>query len=729
MTSRYTYFATCPKGMEDLLVQELRSFGAVSLKETRAGASFTGPLEVAYRACLWSRIASRILLLIKTFPAHSPEALYDGANCIPWHEHVPVKGTLAVDCAVSHSQIAHSHYAALKLKDAIVDQFRSMTGQRPSVSVERPDLQVNLYLHRDEAAVSVDLSGDSLHRRGYRTEGGSAPLKENLAAALLLRARWPEIAREGGPLVDPMCGAGTLPIEAALMAGDVAPGLGRNYFGFLKWKGHDARLWERLLKEACERREQGMRNLPPIAGYDSDRQAVQRALSHVERAGLRGIVHIEKRDLATASPLHKNSLAAGLVVVNPPYGTRLGEVKALHPLYRCLGEVLLEKFPGWKAAVLTGNDELAKATGLRAVRVHTLYNGAIECKLLHFVADPARIFKNAWRSDKEVDDRSSSGHQTATVALSGGSAMFANRLRKNTQHFGKWARRNGIYCYRVYDSDIPEYAVAIDLYGQWAYVQEYEPPKTVDSEKRAERLQDVRAVLPEALAMDARDIFFRVRQRQKGSSQYRKLSDAGSFSEVREGRYKFLVNFTDYLDAGLFLDHRITRALIGESAQGRHFLNLFAYTGTATVYAAGGGAASTTSVDSSKTYLSWAQKNLALNGFGGNTHTFDCADCMEWLKTEKRRFGLIFLDPPTFSNSKDREHDFDLQRDYIELIRLAARHLERNGILIFSNNFRRFKLDIEALAPLKIKNITAATIPQDFARNSRIHNCWKITHN
>jgi 23S rRNA (guanine2445-N2)-methyltransferase / 23S rRNA (guanine2069-N7)-methyltransferase len=280
----------------------------------------------------------------------------------------------------------------------------------------------------------------------------------------------------------------------------------------------------------------------------------------------------------------------------------------------------------------------------------------------------------------------------------------------------------------VYDSDIPEYAVAIDLYGKWAYVQEYEPPKTIDSEKRAERLQDVRAVLPEAFAMDARDIFFRVRMRQKGSSQYRKLSDAGSFHEVREGQYKFLVNFTDYLDAGLFLDHRITRALIGESAQGRHFLNLFAYTGTATVYAAGGGAATTTSVDSSMTYLSWAQKNLALNGFGGSTHTFDCADCMEWLKTEERRFGLIFLDPPTFSNSKDREHDFDLQRDCIELIRLAARHLERNGILVFSNNFRRFKLDIEALAPLKIKNITAATIPQDFARNPRIHNCWKITH-
>jgi len=183
-----------------------------------------------------------------------------------------------------------------------------------------------------------------------------------------------------------------------------------------------------------------------------------------------------------------------------------------------------------------------------------LYNGAIECKLLHFVADPARIFKNAWRSDKEVDDSSAAGQQAAPATLSEGSAMFANRLRKNTQHFGKWARRNGIYCYRVYDSDIPEYAVAIDLYGQWAYVQEYEPPKTVDSEKRAERLQDVRAVLPEALAMDARDVFFSRAQAAEGSSQYHKMNDAGAFHDVREGRYKFLVNFTDYLDAGLFLD-------------------------------------------------------------------------------------------------------------------------------------------------------------------------------
>ncbi len=391
----YTFFATCPRGVEDLLVEELQSFGAVAVAQTRAGVAFGGALEVAYRACLWSRIASRILLPVASFPAHTPDDLYEAASSIPWQEHLAENGTLAVHCAVSHAQIEHSHFAALTVKDAIVDQFRRVTARRPAISVNRPDVHINLYLDHDKATLSIDLSGESLHRRGYRTAGGSAPLKENLAAALLYRARWPETARAGGELCDPLCGSGTLLIEGALMAGDGAPALSKKYFGFLHWNGHDAQLWHQLQKEARERWASGIKKIPPIAGYDSDRQAVQHALVNVAQAGLGGVVHIEKRDITRASPRRTQYHVAGLVVTNPPYGMRQGNRDTLFPLYERLGETLLEKFFGWRAAVLTADDELAWAIGLRAFKVHTLYNGAIKCKLLHFIAEPGRKLKKA----------------------------------------------------------------------------------------------------------------------------------------------------------------------------------------------------------------------------------------------------------------------------------------------------------------------------------------------
>jgi 23S rRNA (guanine2445-N2)-methyltransferase / 23S rRNA (guanine2069-N7)-methyltransferase len=509
------------------------------------------------------------------------------------------------------------------------------------------------------------------------------------------------------------------------MAGDAAPGLRRSYFGFLGWSTHARDVWKRLVDEAHERRSNGLKKLPPIIGYDTDSRAVRAALANVDRAGLRRAVHIERRDLAhLAAPA---SSLSGLVITDPPYGERLGEIPELKQLYRLLGEVLIEEFSGWKVAVLTAHEELAKAIGLRAVRVNTLYNGALECLLVQFSVVPERIFKNVRGNTGQRTAAALSDHHPLIHQPTAGAEMLANRLRKNLRSLGRWAQRNRIYCYRVYDADIPEYAVAIDIYENQVYVQEYEAPKTIDPDKARARLADVGAVVPEVLKIVSAQMFFRVRRRQKGQSQYHKRNAGGSFQEVREDTFKFLVNFTDYIDTGLFLDHRLTRALLRELARGKRFLNLFAYTGTATVYAAGGGATATASVDSSNTYLSWAQKNLALNGYGGRDHQFIRADCLDWLRQDKRTYGLIFLDPPTFSNAKDRTTIFDLQRDYIELVHLAARHLDQDGVLIFSNNYRRFKMDSSALAPLNIEDITASTIPKDFASNPRIHKCWKIT--
>lgn len=736
------FFATAPKGIESLLAEELRRLGAGEVRETRAGVAFAGDLRTAYRACLWSRLANRILLPLARFAAATPEALYAGVQSINWDEHLAVDGSLAIDFTASQSRITHSHYGALKAKDAVVDQFRDRHGRRPDVARVRPAIRINIYLHKDEATVSLDMSGESLHRRGYRLEGMAAPLKENLAAAILLRAGWPKAAnaqsptgdiKASGPLLDPLCGSGTLLIEGALLAADIAPGIDREYFGFLGWQGHDAALWQSLKEEAAARRSAGLPHLPAIIGYDADRLAVRAAGENIARAGLTGYVHVERRELAACTPPAGKDARPGLLVTNPPYGERLGEIADLQYLYAHLGEQIKSNFLNWRAAVFTANPDLGKRMGLRAGKMYSLYNGALECKLLCFEVTPEWF----------VTRREPPCPQEKTIsALTPGAVMFANRLRKNLRKLGKWAGREGIACYRLYDADMPEYAAAIDIYQGaqcsdpswghkcWVHVQEYQAPKEVEPAKAAARLQEILSAIPAVLAVPREQVFLKVRRRQEGAAQYEKLAEEKMLHEVGEGGLRFLVNFSDYLDTGLFLDHRLTRALLRTLARGRHFLNLFAYTGTATVYAAAGGAASTATVDMSRTYLDWARKNLALNGYSDARHHYIQADCLEWLKQagkEKMRYGLIFLDPPSFSNSARMDDIFDVQRDHVALLRAAARLLAPDGVLIFSNNLRSFKMDREALPELQIEDISRSTLPEDYARNPRIHNCWKIT--
>ncbi|MEK7711701.1 MAG: bifunctional 23S rRNA (guanine(2069)-N(7))-methyltransferase RlmK/23S rRNA (guanine(2445)-N(2))-methyltransferase RlmL, partial [Pseudomonadota bacterium] len=661
-------------------------------------------------------------------PAPTPEALYDGVRGIDWAAHLDQNGTLAVDFNAYRSAITHTHYGALKVKDAIVDQFRERTGVRPSVATNEPDVRINVYVHADVASLSIDLSGESLHRRGYRADTVTAPLKENLAAAILLRAGWPAIAREGGALVDLMCGSGTLPIEAALIASDSAPGLDRTYYGFLRWRRHDATIWEALLVEARARRAAGIKNLPAIRGYDSDPAAVRVALVNVERAGLTGRVHIERRYLADCRSEHVEH--AGLVVVNPPYGERLGEESELPGLYRVLGEVLKRCYEGWRAAVFTGNPELGKVMGLRAHKMHVLYNGAIECKLLHFEVQPKQFVTDRSPTHRDVLAPRDAGSGERPTALTPGAEMFANRLRKNLKQLGKWAEREQLCCYRLYDADMPEYALAIDLYqgaARWAHVQGYAAPKSIDPDKASERLKEALSAIPGVLGIPAEQIFLKVRQRQKGSAQYERLAERSEFHEVQEDGLKLLVNFTDYLDTGLFLDHRLTRRMLRELAKDKRFLNLFGYTGAATVHAAVG-ARATTTVDMSRTYLDWARRNLALNGFEGQQHELIQADVLVWLEEEtERRYDLIFLDPPTFSTSKRMQDTLDIQRDHVPLIQAAGRLLSSGGTLIFSTNFRRFRLDREGLAEFAVEDLSRATLSKDFERNPRIHQCFKLT--
>lgn len=505
----YSLFATCPKGLELLLVDELRALGAETAREKLAGVEFTGTLEAAYKACLWSRLANRILLKVGSAPAASPEALYAAIQQVDWTEHMSVNDTLAVHCTCSQSVITHTLFAAQKIKDAIVDQFRDKTGQRPDVDRETPDLSVYVHLHRDLATIYLDLSGKSLHRRGYRLDTGAAPLKENLAAAILLRAGWPAIAKEKGTLMDPMCGSGTLLIEGALMAADIAPGLSREYFGFLGWKHHDAATWTKLVKEAEQRREAGLSALPSIVGYDQDPAAIKVAFANIERAGMLGKIHVEKRELNTFAP---NAAAIpGLVAVNPPYGERLGEVEELQPLYTELGSKLKESFVGWKAAIFTGNPELGKQMGLRSKQYYSLFNGTIACKLLIFNVQEEYFVD---RSEGAENMRRIRAAQKATAGSDMTQVkMFMNRVTKNLKHLKGQMEREGITAYRVYDADLPEYAFAIDVQESSAHLQEYVAPRHVDEKKVLRRRQEVLAVLPELLGLDGAQIFFSIIQR------------------------------------------------------------------------------------------------------------------------------------------------------------------------------------------------------------------------
>ncbi len=695
----HTFFATCPRNTEGLLLDDLRALGAKDAAETRAGASFSGPLELGYRACLWSRIASRVLMRMVAFPVFAVDDLYEGTSAIAWEDHLDHRGTLAVEVTSSIKQgplaQLNTHFAEQRVKDAVVDRFRARTGTRPGVDLARPDVRINLHLTPSETIVSLDLSGDGLHRRGYRLGAGEAPLKENLAAAMLMRVGWPRIAGEGGALLDPLCGSGTLLIEGALMAGDIAPGLRRDYFGFLGWEGFEPSIWHDLLAEARERREVGLRRLPAFLGFDRDARAIGAARANARRAGLAGRMILERRELSSLTAPRREdpppeSVAPraalhGLVIANPPYGKRLGDAPELIELYETLGERLKAAFSGWEAAVFTGNPELGAHLGLRAHRTNVLYNGPLPCRLLQFHIDPAEFQAPIVRRQAtiagvvpghaEVEARA--GAATCRSDDTPGAAMFANRLRKNFKHLRRWASRENIRCYRLYDADLPEYAAAVDLYGDWAHVQEYAPPSTVDPVRARRRLREMMTVVPEVLEIPPDHVVLKIRRPQRGADQYQKLREGGTLMEVEEGGLRFLVNLTDYLDTGLFLDHRLTRKLIRDLAVGRRFLNLFAYTGSATVYAAAGGAASTTTVDLSLTYLDWARRNLDLNGFSGPEHGFVRADCLEWLTPAgpgRRReaagpsgagpYDLIFLDAPTFSNSKSMTGTLDIQRDH-----------------------------------------------------------------
>jgi putative N6-adenine-specific DNA methylase len=367
------YFATCGRGIEPVLARELQELGAAGVEAGRGGVHFLGALATLYRANLWLRTAIRVLRPILDAPVASPDELYDAVRTVDWAQYLTPDHTLAVDCNVRDSQITHSKYAALRTKDAICDQFVDKCGRRPSVDVEEPMVGLNLHIYRDRAVLSLESSGESLHKRGYRPILMRAPLNEALAAALILLTGW----KGNTPLVDPMCGSGTVPIEATWLALHRPPGLTRKRFGFQGWMDFNVALWTALRDEA--RRGVRKQLSAPIIGSDARSDAISFATGNARAAGVGHLVKFERRDVRD---LRMPGESPGTLLCNPPYGERLGEEKELRSLYRMLGEVLRERCAGWSAHVFTGNPNLAREIGLPIAEQTPLFNGKIPCRLL-----------------------------------------------------------------------------------------------------------------------------------------------------------------------------------------------------------------------------------------------------------------------------------------------------------------------------------------------------------
>ncbi|HAM14434.1 MAG TPA: bifunctional 23S rRNA (guanine(2069)-N(7))-methyltransferase RlmK/23S rRNA (guanine(2445)-N(2))-methyltransferase RlmL, partial [Eggerthellaceae bacterium] len=692
------FFASCLGGLERALADELKSLGVERVRPLGGGVAFFCDATTAMRACLWSRLASRILLVVGRTSAKSGDALYAGALDIAWEDVLADGATMAVRAHGTNDGLRNTRFTALKTKDAVADHMRAKGGKRPAVDTAAPRASIEVRIREDRATLSLDFSGEALNHRPYLSpdEKDDAGLACSLAAGALALADWPDMARNGAAFIDPACRDGILLVEAALAACDCAPNLRRNKWGFEGWAHFDRTAWNELLAEANERFETGLKRLGGSAalemtmserpdqnrvlfvGASTSSPAIARARKHARQAGMRPVVSVELADAADMRSFiaqHKavSHAHAAMVASNLEATSRAGA--AAH--------ILADEAAFAAACTVMGTRPTARFAALDAQNLearfgtaptarHAIGRGRAQASVEIFDQPPAGTTRI------EIPD-SAGGSPHAVDVLEQASEQFAARLRKVFKERRKWAAREGISCYRIYDSDLPDYAVAIDWYtgagtahgNSYLHIAEYAPPSSVDADKARRRFQDVLAIAPVVCGIRPDHVFSKTRVRDKGGAQYRNAGTRPYVTTIQEAGHLFEVDLASHLDTGLFLDHRLTRALIGDKAHGTRFLNLFAYTGTASVYAAAGKAASTTTVDLSQKYLDWARRNMAANGFEAGAHSFVKADVMRWITEARRtgeRFDLVFVDPPTFSNSKAMgKRTWDVQRDHVEL--------------------------------------------------------------
>jgi len=748
--------ATAAFGLEAVVVRELKALGYPGRTVRPGRVLFHGDRQAICRTNLWLRSAERVLVRMGTFPAADFDQLFEGVRAIDWQEWIPADAELPVRGRSRKSRLTSVPACQRTVKKALVEKLlcAHRVDQLPESG---PICAVEVELLDDNATLTLDTSGVGLHKRGYRTRVGGAPLRETLAAALVALSFW----RPERPLIDPFCGTGTIPIEAALIGRRIAPGL-RRTFAAEDWPTLAASLWREAREEARSLIE------PPlpcrILGTDVHRSPLHFARQHARQAGVDDAIDFRQ----IAFDQVRSERPYGCLITNPPYGRRMGQAEEMETLYRSIPHVL-RRFPTWSHYLLTARPDFEALVGQPADRRRKLYNGRIACTYFQFHgprppvqrppevahqpdvphgpevahgpdAPPAgeggRLPAGAGPTAEHATERAPVRVEVADRPVFGGLRSeaarqveeFSNRLRKRARHLRRWPTKRGITCYRLYDRDVPEVPLVIDRYADLLHIAEYDRPHDRTPAEHADWIDLMLETTRRVLDVPRGNIFFKRRERQRGTRQYQHLSARGVTRIVEEAGLRFRINLTDYLDTGLFLDHRITRGMVRDLARGKRVLNLFAYTGAFSVYAAAGGAATTTSVDLLPTHLDWARDNLAINGFQtGGAHRFVRADARDYLAhlPPASRFDLAVVDPPTFSNSKRADGDWDVQRDYAGLLNQVASHLSAGGILFFSTNYRRFRLDETALVDLAVHEISRRTVPEDF-RNRRIHRCWKL---
>ena len=755
------FYAVCPAGFEPIVSEELKSLSIKRTRPLKGGVAFFGRIEDGLRACLWLRSASRVLLVLDRVDACDADQLYASVRAFPWQDHIDPDSTIAISARGTNAELRNTQFTAMRVKDAICDELRARTGSRPEVSKHRPGVLINVSLHAKRATISLDLAGEPLHQRGYRLEGETvqAPLKEALAAGMLLVSPWRRIVDDlrvgmlepaGALFYDPFCGSGTLVLEAAMMATDMAPGILRDYWGFQGWKQFDQQLFDRLLAEADKRLEAGLQRMPYLRGSDKDPRAIEIATQQASRIGLAQYLVFSVADCAsmdkTLETMGVADVKRGCLAGNPPYGVRLMS-DDLDLFYGALQKGLAKLPKDWSFTAITPDAHFDDYVGAIPLEEKPVYNGALETTIRTYLLSDVR--------QQALQIVTLSGRDIEIPVLSDHPEQFAARLRKNAKVRRKWAQKHEVFAFRLYDADLPDYAVAIDLFMTceeirtqrsahtfdvpYLVVSEYQAPRSIDERKAYRRFEDAVRIAAALLEIPRTHVFTRLRKQDRGGKQYSFDKRQAKRVFTKESGLTFELDLASYLDVGLFLDHRITRQFIAAQAKDKDVLNLFAYTGSASVYAAAGGAKSVTTVDLSRTYLDWARRNMAHNGFTDTRYRFIRADVREWIRAEKdlrkskngqiRRYDLIFVDPPTFSNSKSMgKRTWDIQRDHYYLLRDVSKLLRRGGVIIFSGNLRSFKLDVDALGELgfDVLDLTARTIPEDFARNAKIHFCYAL---
>jgi len=695
-------FASTNFGTEKLLEKELLSLGAVNLNIINGGIYYEGDDLLLYKSLMWSRIASRIYLHIKKFSINTSNDIYHNVYDINWTEIFDVNNTFLVNFKGTNNIIRNSLFGALITKDAIVDQFNKIYSSRPNINLIKPDIRIKVLLLNDNILhIMLDLSGESLNKRGYRQFCNTTPIKENLGSALVLSSGW----YKNIPMIDPMCGSGTLLIEAAMMASDRAPGLTRLKWGFQSWKKYDKYLWENVLIDAKKRFKIGIKTCFKncFIGYDYNLEIIKKAKINALNAGISNIVHFSKQNLNNLKNIYNNE-KTGIILSNPPYGERYQTESQLVGLYVQLGMVSKKYFQNWTLSIFSSSIFLLDFLYMQSYKENSFKNGSLNCIQKNY-----RIFlKNSHINKHEYRDR----------------------LNKNFKKLKKWANLEKLECFRIYDADLPNYNIIVDVYQKWIVIQEYQAPKLIDNNKVLKRLTHAIYYTKEILSTSINNIILKTRQKNKNKTQYKKLFNSNNFIIIQEYHAKFLVNLTDYLDTGLFSDKRLVRKLLGVMSKGKDFLNLFSYTGTASVYAGLGGANSTTSVDISNTYMKWCMRNMSLNNLTGSQHNFVKSDCLQWIKKTTQKFDLIFINPPTFSNSKKMKKPFDIQKDYLDIIINSKKILNYNGNIIFSSSTRKFEINFNSIKEMKLYaiKITKKVQSKDFFKHSNFYHSWLIKH-